>query len=147
MKDQELFTKKIADGFLVCHGEGCPVRERCLRWKAAQLMTGAVRFYNCVNPHHEEMGDEHCRMFRTSEQVQMAVGMTRIFTEDMPMRLVSAVRSALKEKYHRTYFFEYRNGKRLIPPAMQEEIREQFRKNGWKEEVCFDKYVTGYDWG
>jgi len=40
----------------------------------------------------------------------------------------------------------YRNGSRLIPPALQEDIRNLFRTNGWTEEVKFDGYVEDYDW-
>ena len=40
----------------------------------------------------------------------------------------------------------YRNGSRLIPPALQEAIRNLFRDNGWTEEVQFDGYVEDYDW-
>ena len=41
---------------------------------------------------------------------------------------------------------EYRNGSRLIPPALQEDIRKLFRANKWEEEVTFDSYVEDYDW-
>ena len=40
----------------------------------------------------------------------------------------------------------YRNGSRLIPPALQEDIRKLFRANNWKDEVTFDSYVEDYDW-
>ena len=40
----------------------------------------------------------------------------------------------------------YRNGSRLIPPALQEDIRKLFRANNWTEEVTFDSYVEDYDW-
>ena len=40
----------------------------------------------------------------------------------------------------------YRNGSRLIPPALQEDIRNLFRANGWTDEVKFDGYVEDYDW-
>ena len=40
----------------------------------------------------------------------------------------------------------YRNGSRLIPPALQENIRDLFRENRWTEEVQFDSYVEDYDW-
>ena len=37
-------------------------------------------------------------------------------------------------------------GARLIPPAIQEEVRSFFCKAGWNEEVHFDGYVEDYDW-
>ena len=37
-------------------------------------------------------------------------------------------------------------GARLIPPVMQEEIRQLFREAGWSGEVHFDGYVEDYVW-
>ena len=34
-----------------------------------------------------------------------ARGMTRTFTDDMPLKVIKAVRNALMMKYNRTYFF------------------------------------------
>ena len=65
---------------------------------------------------------------------------------DMPKRVEQWVRAALIARYNRTYFFEYRNGARLIPPAMQDEVRDLFRQAGWTGEVNFDGYVETYDW-
>ena len=68
------------------------------------------------------------------------------FTGDMPKRLEPAVRYGIIGQTNRTYYFEYRKGTRLIPPALQEKIRKLFRDNGWTEEVMFDDYEEGYDW-
>ena len=46
----------------------------------------------------------------------------------------------------KTYYYEFRNGTRLIHPAIQEEIRSLFRQADWKEDVHFDSYVEDYDW-
>ena len=64
----------------------------------------------------------------------------------MPKRLEAAVRNGVISKTNRTYYFEYRNGTRLIPPALQEEIRRLFRVYKWTVEVKFDSYVEDYDW-
>jgi hypothetical protein len=85
-------------------------------------------------------------MYRPDEKVLMAKGMEHIFTDDMPKKVELAVRDALISRYNRTYFFEYRNGSRLIPPAMQEEIRNLFRQYGWTQEVQFDEYIEDYAW-
>lgn len=39
-----------------------------------------------------------------------------------------------------------KEGARLIPPVMQEEIRQLFREAGWSGEVHFDGYVEDYVW-
>ena len=102
--------------------------------------------YRCVNPHFEGVATTECPMYRSDQKVRFAKGMTRIFTGDMPKRLEPAVRYGIIGQTNRTYYFEYRKGTRLIPPALQEKIRKLFRDNGWTEEVMFDDYVEDYDW-
>ena len=109
-------------------------------------MPGTNCFCSCINPRYQDVATERCPMFRSREKVKMAKGMTRIFTDDMPRRVEKYVRQQLIARYNRTYFFEYRNGKFLIPPAMQEEIRGLFRQAGWNGEVTFDGFVEDYDW-
>ena len=85
-------------------------------------------------------------MYRNDQKVRFAKGMLHIFNGDMPKRVEPAVRYGIMSLTCRTYYFEYRNGTRLIPPALQEAIRNLFRENGWTEEVKFDGYVEDYDW-
>ena len=102
--------------------------------------------YRCVNPHFEGVATADCPMYRCDQKVRFAKGMTHTFTGDMPKRLEPAVRNGVIHLTNRTYYFEYRNGSRLIPPALQEKIRKLFRANDWTEEVMFDGYVEDYDW-
>ena len=102
--------------------------------------------YRCVNPHFEGVATTECPMYRNDQKARFAKGMLHTFTSDMPKRLEPAVRQGVISLTNRTYYFEYRNGSRLIPPALQENIRKLFRANGWKEEVTFDGYVEDYDW-
>ena len=72
--------------------------------------------------------------------------MLHIFNDDMPKKVESHVRQRLIANHCRTYYYEFRNGDRLIPPAVQEEIRQYFREVGWNEEIKFDGYVEDYEW-
>lgn len=56
------------------------------------------------------------------------------------------MRNSIISRYCRTYYFEFRNGTRVIPPALQQEIRNLFLKIGWKEPVEFDSYEEDYEW-
>ena len=85
-------------------------------------------------------------MYRSDQKVRFAKGMLHIFTGAMHKRVESAVRYGVIGMTNRTYYFEYRNGSRLIPPALQENIRNLFRENGWTADVQFDDYVEDYDW-
>ena len=64
-----------------------------------------------------------------------------IFNYDMPRKVEPFVRNNLIASHCKTYYYEFRNGTRLISPAIQEEISDLFREAGWKEDVHFDSYV------
>ena len=146
MTEQEIFKEKALSGYTVCFAEQCPLKEQCLHWKVGQQMPDTRSCYYCVNPHYQGVGTEQCQLFRKNEKVKFAKGMLHIFNNDMPRRVEPFVRSNIIGRHCRTYYFEYRNGKRLIPPAVQEEIRDLFRQAGWQEEVHFDSYVEDYEW-
>ena len=146
MKEQEIFKEKAVSGYTVCFAAQCPLKDRCLRWKVGQQMPDTKSSYHCVNPHYQDVATEHCPLYRQSEKVQFARGMMHIFNADMPRRVEPYVRSHFIASHCKTYYYEYRNGERLISPAIQEEIRELFREAGWNQEVHFDSYVEDYEW-
>ena len=146
MNEQEIFKEKAVSGYTVCFAAQCPLKDRCLRWKVGQQMPDTKSSYHCVNPHYQDVAMEHCPLYRQSEKVQFAQGMMHIFNADMPRRVEPYVRSHFIASHCKTYYYEYRNGERLISPAIQEEIRELFREAGWNQEVHFDSYVEDYEW-
>ena len=131
---------------MVCYAEQCPIKGQCLRWKVGQEMPETTLFFHCVNPRYQDVATEHCPQFRNAEKVRMAKGMTHIFNDDMPGRVEKYVRKMLINRYCRTYYYEYRNGSRLMPPDFQEEVRRLFREAGWDKAVDFDGYVEDYEW-
>ena len=146
MNEKEIFKEKAVSGYTVCFAAQCPLKDRCLRWKVGQQMPDTKSSYHCVNPHYQGVATEHCLLFRQSEKVQFAQGMMHIFNADMPRRVEPYVRSHFIASHCKTYYYEYRNGERLISPAIQEEIRDLFREAGWNQEVHFDSYVEDYEW-
>ena len=146
MKEQEIFKEKAVSGYTVCFAAQCPLKDRCLRWKVGRQMPDTKSSYHCVNPHYQDVATAHCPLYRQSEKVQFAQGMMHIFNADMPRRVEPYVRSHFIASHCKTYYYEYRNGERLISPAIQEEIRDLFREAGWNEEVHFDSYVEDYEW-
>ena len=146
MMKKELFRQQAANGYVVCFEEACPRRQECLRWLVGEQAPASLHYLQCVNPHAAKVATDHCPHHRPAAKVRMAKGMTRTFTDDMPQRVVSAVRTTLIERYNRTRFFQLRNGSRPIPPALQEEISQLFCRNGWTQPVEFDAYSDEYDW-
>lgn len=143
---KELLIEKAKEGYTVCYVDACPLRTQCLRWLVGQHVPHTFSSYRCVNPHFEGVGTTECPMYRNDQKVRFAKGMLHIFTSDMPKRVEPAVRQGVIRLTNRTYYFEYRNGSRLIPPALQEDIRKLFRASGWTDEVMFDDYIEDYDW-
>lgn len=146
MEEQEIFKKKAENGYEVCFTTKCPLKNQCLRWLVGQQIPATRSFCICVNPQFEGVSTKKCAFYRNSEKVKLAKGMMHIFNNDMPRRVESYVRSKLFNRHCRTYYYEYRNGTRLISPDIQEEIRNLFREAGWDKEVQFDGYVEDYLW-
>ena len=144
--EKELLIEKAHEGYTVCYVDECPLRQQCLRWLVGQHVPNSASTYRCVNPHFEDVATKDCPMYRSDQKVRFAKGMTRIFTSDMPKRVENDVRMSIIGLTNRTYYYEYRNGQRLIPPKLQEDIRNLFRENGWTNDVTFDGYVEDYDW-
>ena len=144
--EKELLIEKAKNGYTVCYGDNCPLHTQCLRWQVGQHVPTTHNSYCCVNPLFEGVATDNCPMYRSDQKVRFAKGMLHTFNGDMPKRVESAVRYGIMSLTCRTYYFEYRNGSRLIPPALQEAIRNLFRENGWTEEVKFEGYVEDYDW-
>ena len=143
---KELLIEKAKTGYTVCYQDHCPLRTQCLRWQVGLHVPDTNCTYTCVNPHFNGVATENCPMYRNDQKVRFARGMLHTFTSDMPRRIEPAVRYGIIRLTNRTYYFEFRNGSRLIPPALQENIRNLFRENGWTTDVQFDGYVEDYDW-
>lgn len=146
MTEQEIFSRKAVQGYTVCYAEGCPLREQCLRWLVGRQMPDTNSFYNCINPRNQGVGTERCPHYRNRKKVKFAKGIRYIFNGDMPAKVKPYVRQRLIGKHCKTYYYEYRNGSRLMSPAVQEEVRSFFREAGWNKEIHFDSYVEDYDW-
>lgn len=144
--EKALLIEKAKEGYTVCYQDQCPLRAQCLRWLVGPHVPNTHSSYRCVNPHFESVASNDCPMYRSDQKVRFAKGMLHTFNSDMPKRIEPVVRSGIIGLTNRTYYFEYRNGSRLIPPALQEKIRKLFRDNEWTEEVQFDGYVEDYDW-
>ena len=140
MTEQEIFKEKALSGYTVCFAEQCPLKGHCLHYLVGQQMPDTQSSYRCVNPRYQHVATEQCPLFRHSAKVKFAKGMMHIFNADMPRRVEPFVRTHLIASHCKTYYYEFRNGTRLIHPAVQEEIRALFRQADWKEDV------EDYDW-
>ena len=146
MTELEIFKEKALSGYTVCFAEQCPLKGHCLHYLVGQQLPDSRSTYHCVNPRYQHVGTAQCPLFRHSAKVKYARGMMHIFNYDMPRKVEPFVRNNLIASHCKTYYYEFRNGARLISPATQEEIRNLFHEAGWKEDIRFDSYVEDYDW-
>ena len=146
MKEKDIFKEKAENGYIVCFADNCTLKECCLRYLVGQKMPDTTSTYRCVNPRFQDVGTANCSLYRKAEKVKYAKGMTHLFNEDMPKRIEPYVRQHLINSHCRTYYYEFRNGERLIPPTVQEEIRQYFREAGWNGDIHFDGFVEDYEW-
>ena len=132
MNEIDIFKEKARNGYTICFADKCPLKDRCLHYLVGQQISDTTSTYSCVNPRFQDVGTANCSLFRNAEKVKYAKGMY--------------VRQSLISKHCHTYYYEYRNGTRLIPPAVQEEIRQYFREAGWNGDVIFDGFIEDYEW-
>lgn len=146
MDDKTILAEKATHSYTVCFHQDCPLSDHCLRHLVGKHAPATLETCTSVNPNAKGTATKRCPHYRTSQKQKMAQGMKNIFNDNMPQRVEKGVRQELIRRTNRQYYYEYRSGVRLIPPAMQEEIRELFRQLGWTEEIHFDNYTEQYNW-
>lgn len=144
-EDLIILKDKAKHGFVVCFNKECCRRESCLRWLAKDFIPQDTFVQKSVNLASEAVQSEYCPMFLKDQKVKMGKGMIHLF-EDMPRKIGDTLRTLLINEYKRTYFYEYRNGTRLITPSMQDYIAKVCKQCGWDKSVTFDEYVEAYEW-
>ena len=79
------------------------------------------------------------------ENTSVTSGFKKVY-DDMPARILHAIRLNLEAIFNHSPYYRYRNQKLGLTPKQQECIRQVCRKHGWKEEIQFDRYTEEYDW-
>ena len=143
--DLTILKDKAEHGFVVCFNKECYRREYCLRWLAKDFVPQDTFVQKSVNLASEAVQGEDCPMFLKDQKVKMGKGMIHLF-EDMPRKMGDTLKALLINEYKRTYFYEYRNGTRLITPSMQDHIANVCKQCGWDKSVTYDEYVEDYEW-
>jgi hypothetical protein len=145
MEKRELLKKKIYEGFVPCFNDGCQRHEHCLRWQARECVNNVPWVTTCINPANPEASGDTCIMYRDDQLVRMAYGFTKLLDE-LPKKAGRSLMATVIGQHNRTYAYEYRNGSRPIPPAMQDDIADTCRRLGYTAPVVFDRYAEDYEW-
>lgn len=135
--------EQIPVSWRFCFNGNCPMRGECLRFQAGLEIPENRPWGNAIFP--SALKDGHCDYFRKDEKVTLATGFCIAGNPRIGDAFVR-MRKRLKEYLggHGTYYL-YRNGKKWLSPSQQADIREIFRKAGYKEEIEFGATKETYD--
>ena len=135
------FTQ-VSAGWKFCFNRNCPMHEECLRFQSALEMPEDREWGSAVFPTSLKNGQ--CRFFRKDEKVELATGF--VTTDPNLNNMFVKLRQKLTTYLggNGTYYL-YRNGKKWLSPTQQEDIREIFRKAGYRGEVFFRDQKIDYN--
>jgi hypothetical protein len=143
MNMKTLSYSDVPKKWAVCFQNDCPMKEECLRWKAAQVVPEKVQTLMCVTPYTRK-GNE-CPCFASAEPVRLAWGMTKLFA-NVPWYMVKVLREEMFPIFgSRRQFYRYRLGRWVISPEQQRQVAQVFRNYGFEDEPEFDVTKEGFD--
>lgn len=130
-----ILQQDIPQGYAHCFAgkNNCPKANSCLRAISAKLLTESLeeqpQTINTVNAIYVERlpNRASCPLYRSSEPLRYAKGMTSIFDE-LPLKQAANVRRQVKAIFScESYFYQSLNGSRLINLDEQRQIAHVFQ--------------------
>lgn len=126
----------------VCFNSQCPLREKCMRWQAAELIrcmpVASVQTAMCVTP--QVWQSSPCSMFVETKTELRAWGFSTIFDHvsmaDYPL-IKASMMSFLRGQSN---YYRYRNGELKLSERQQHTIDGFFAKYGYPTPVTYDHY-------
>lgn len=137
--------KDMPGNYLLCTQSKCPRHRTCLHWLAyeAKPVEKDIRMFD---PRwQEEKGIDSCEEYADSTPIVYAQGFEHIFDE-MPKAKAESLRSHLLAKYGAYTYYRYRRGEYLMPPEVQEYIRNTAKKLGIETTITFRKEEKRISW-
>ena len=134
----------IPERWAVCLNDKCPKAGECLRCMAYKEMPKTVTRWMCVMP--SALQDGECKYFVKEEKIRMARGFRSLFDGMNSRDARHDLRLKLSEYFGSTgSFYRYKDGKRLLTPLQQQEIKKLIEQYGYNTESVFDEFVISYE--
>lgn len=127
--------------FARCLNATCPRSQNCLRRTAALQDTDEHLFLKVVNPLRYPKEGEECELFRSTDKVRMAWGVTHLL-DNVPYKEGSLLRNMIINHLGRSQYYRCFRKERPFAPQDQQTIRMLFRQRGISEEPSFDYYTN-----
>ncbi len=134
----------VPAGYQVCFNPQCPLKEKCLRWKAAQKVPVAKKWGPAVYPTALE-ADGSCSFFHLAEPMRMAYGFSKFFYHVLGRHTQGLRQGLMRYLGGKTHYYRFNRGERLLTPEQQAWIIDYFQSAGYHKDLEFDGYVTTYD--
>ena len=131
--------------FARCLNATCPRSQNCLRRTAALQDTDEHLFLKVVNPLRYPKEGEECELFRSTDKVRMAWGVTHLL-DNVPYKEGSLLRNMIINHLGRSQYYRCFRKERPFAPQDQQTIRMLFRQRGISEEPSFDYYTNEFNW-
>ena len=131
--------------YLPCFINECEHHTTCLHWLTAQHTTENQLSIISVNPTNPEVSAGRCPVYRENKTVTYAKGLIH-FLDEIPNREARHIKQRLISLFGRKYFYEYRNGSRLIAPDVQQQIARVCQEEGYNGPLHYDGWEEDYLW-
>lgn len=118
--------------FARCLNATCPRSQNCLRRTAALQDTDEHLFLKVVNPLRYPKEGEECELFRSTDKVRMAWGVTHLL-DNVPYKEGSLLRNMIINHLGRSQYYRCFRKERPFSPQDQQTIRLLFRQRGISE--------------
>lgn len=111
--------------FARCLNATCPRSQNCLRRTAALQDTDEHLFLKVVNPLRYPKEGEECELFRSTDKVRMAWGVTHLL-DNVPYKEGSLLRNMIINHLGRSQYYRCFRKERPFAPQDQQTIRMLF---------------------
>lgn len=149
-----IYLQDVPNDYAYCFAgkDNCPQAATCLRAIAAQLLSESKEpqpaTINTMNALYVQQlpSPAACTLYRSSEPVRFAQGMTHLFDE-LPLKQAQLARRRVMGCFScESYFYSSRNGRRLITLQEQQAIHNVFRSMGLNIAPKFDRFRYEVSW-
>lgn len=134
---------QIPSGWKFCFDRDCPMAGECLRYQTGLEVPADRTSGSAVFP--TALKDGQCEFFRKDEKVTLATGFLVADNPAMSDAFVRMRHSLTQYLGGNGTYYLYRNGKKWLSPRQQADIRQMFRRAGYKDEVEYGATREDYD--
>ena len=132
--------------FTLCQRENCERHDTCLHW-LAYVQSPMRKFSFFYDPRWIDAngGTAQCSEFIDASPVTYAKGFEHLY-EDMPKSKADLLRHKLLNHFGDYNYYRYRRGEFLMPPVVQQYIRDAAAELGITSTITFDHEQQLFCW-